>query len=177
MFIFSQIFKLVKLINSETGKWQIAFGFAFGMLLGLAPGFGLHTVFVLFLACIFRINLGALFLGWAFFGIVALPFDKLFHQFGYYLLVKIDSLHGAWTAYYNMPIMPWSKFNNTVMMGSLAIAKISFIPFLILCSFLVDKYRDTVREKIKKSKIFKALKATKIYGLYKKWEGVKGLVT
>jgi uncharacterized protein (TIGR03546 family) len=177
LLILNQIFNLVKLINSETGKWQISFGFAVGMMLGLLPGFGIHTVVLFFLLCILRINLGAAMLSWAFFGIVAYPLDPLFHKFGYYLLVNVPSLQGIWTKLYNLPVWPWTRFNNTVMMGSFASALILFIPFVIICALLVQKYRDTIRTKIMNSKIFKSLKATKLYSLYEKYENIKGMVT
>jgi uncharacterized protein (TIGR03546 family) len=176
LLILNQIFNLVKLINSETGKWQIAFGFAIGMILGFLPGFGIHTVVLFFLLCILRINLGAAILSWAFFGIAAYPLDPLFHKFGYYLLVNVPSLQGIWTKLYNLPVWPWTRFNNTVMMGSFAVAIIAFIPAVIIFGILIQKYRETVRQWILNSKIYKALKTTTLYSLYEKYQSVKGMV-
>ncbi len=177
MLILKQIFKLIKLINSEKGKYQIAFGFALGMILGLTPTFGLHTIFFIFLMCILRINPGAVFLSWAFFGIVAFPFDGLFHALGYWLLTDVNSLHGIWTNLYNMPVIPWSNFNNTVMLGSFVAGIILFIPSVFIFGLLIDKYRDRVRDKLMNAKWFKAFKTTKIYLLYKKYEQIKAVAS
>lgn len=177
MLILNQLFKLVKLINSEKGKYQLAFGFALGMMLGLMPGLGLHTFFFIFLVCIFRINLGALMLSWVFFAVVAFPFDPLFHKLGYLILVDGEGLHAFFTKLYNTPLMPWTFFNNTVMMGSFIAGLVLFFPSVALFGFLIDKYRDSVRASVLGSRFYKALKGTKIYALYKKYEGIKGMVS
>lgn len=177
MIILNQIFSLIKLINSETGKYQISFGFAVGMILGLTPTFGLHSIALFFLVCILRINLGAVLLSWAFFGVIAFPFDNLFHKFGYHLLVNVDSLKGFWIKLYNMPIVPWSKFNNTVMLGSFVVSLIAFIPLVIISVVLINKYRATVREWIINSKPYKALKATSLYAMYQKYQNIKSVVS
>ena len=177
MLILNQIFNFIKMINSETGKYQLSFGFALGMVLGLTPGFGLHSVAIFFLIFILRINIGALLISWAFFAIIAFPFDPIFHKFGYYILTGIPSLEHFWTKLYNMPIIPWSRFNNTVMMGSFSVAIIAFIPSVIIFALLIQRYRETVREWMLNSKIYKALKTTSLYATYQKYLSIKGMVS
>ncbi len=163
--ILKQVFAFIRLLNSDTGTNQIASGLALGIILGFAPFISLQTVIVLLLVFIFRIQLGAAFLSGFFFKFIAFLVDTPADHLGR-ILLEAESLRSIWTSLYNMPIIPMTRFNNSIVMGSLVIsfilAPISFFIF----KNLVIKYRETVVEKLKETKFWKALAATKIYNWY-----------
>ena len=57
--LLKQIFQLLKLLNSEKGTTQIAWGVALGFVLGMTPAFSLQTILVLLLLLFFRVQIGA----------------------------------------------------------------------------------------------------------------------
>ncbi len=173
VFLLKQIFGFVKLLNSETGHIQIAAGIACGLILGFAPAFSLQTLLVIFLLFFFRIQIGAAMLAAFFFKFVAYLIDPLAHQIGSAVL-ETPSLAPLFTTMYNMPLVPLTRFNNSITMGSAVISIALTIPVFIISKKLIEKYRETVYARFKQTKFFKALKATAVYNWYMKYEELYG---
>ncbi|MEK6624794.1 MAG: TIGR03546 family protein [Bdellovibrionota bacterium] len=167
--ILKQMFSLLKLLNSETGTNQIAAGVALGFIMGMAPAFSLQTILVLLLALIFRVQFGAAGLAAFFFKFIAWPFDPLFDRFGQVIL-EMDSLHSTLTWAYNLPIIPFTKFYNSVVMGSGVLSFILFPAVFFLARMLIQKYRELIVAKIKDTKMWKAMKATSLFQWYEKYD-------
>ncbi len=168
-----QIINLIRLLHSETGQNQIAAGLAFGVFLGFAPFLSIQTFFVLFIVFLFRVQLGAVFLSAFFFKFIAFLLDPAADILGRYAL-ESPALKDLWTFMYNKPLLPMTRFNNSIVMGS-------FIVSLILCPILffvfrklVIKYRLQVATKLEATKGWKAFKATKFYGWYMKYNDLYG---
>lgn len=171
--LFKQIFQLLKLLNSETGSHQIAWGIALGFVLGMTPSFSLQTILVFALLLFFRVQMGAAFVAAFFFKFIAYLLDPLFHKVGSTVL-GMESLKPMFTSLYNMPVVPWTRFYNTIVMGSGVLA-IILTPIVFFVSLsMIKKYRVHVYERFKASKFFKALKATGLYKWYIKYEEFYG---
>ena len=171
--ILNQIFKLIKLLNSETGTNQIAAGIAAGFVLGMAPVFSLQTLLIFVLIFLFRIQAGAAFLAAFFFAFVAYLLDPVFHVMGFKIL-QIESLQGLYTTLFNLPIVPMTRFNNTVVMGA-GVTSLLLAPFVfVLAKYLVAKYRKAVLERFQQTKFWKAVKATSLYKWYFKYDELYG---
>jgi len=167
--ILKQIFSLLKMINSETGTNQIAAGIAFGFILGMAPGFSLQTLMVILLALFFRVQFGAVFVAAFFFKFIAWPFDPLFDHIGRSVL-EADSLQVILTSAYNLPILPFTKFYNSVVMGSGVLSILLFPVIFFLTRIMIAKYREKVIARIQGTKIFKAMQATSLFKWYAKYD-------
>lgn len=167
-FLLKQIFAFIKLLNSDTGTNQIASGIACGLILGFAPAFSLQTVLVIFLLFFFRIQIGAATISAFFFAFVAYLLDPVHHLVGMWVL-EHESLKPLFTQMYNMPIVPLTRFYNSIVMGSGLVSIVLALPMFFLAKFLVVKYRATVVARFKDSKFFKSLKATPVYNLYMKY--------
>jgi len=164
-FLLKQLFDLVKLLNSETGTTQIAAGMALGFALGLSPIFSLQGLIIFSILIIFRVQFGAAMLSAFFFSFVAYVFDPLLHILGYEILT-MPSLQSLFTELYNMPIIPFTRFNNTIVMGS-GILGLAFFPILFfLFKNLVEKYRVTVVARFKETKFWKYFQLTSFYKWY-----------
>jgi len=171
--ILKQIFALLKVLNSDTGEKQIAAGVACGLIIGFSPILSLQTLLVFVLLFFFRIQIGAAFASAFFFAFCAYLFDPLCHALGSYVL-EMESLKGFFTTLYNMPIVPFTRFYNSVVMGSGIIAFL-MAPFIYLISLvLIKKYRVTVVARIKETKFFKALKTTSLFKWYAKYDELYG---
>lgn len=173
MFLVKQLLALFKLLNSETGTNQIAAGIALGFILGQSPMLSLQAFLVFFLIFFFRIQMGAAFLSAAFFKLIGLALVPIYAQIGEVVLTQA-SLEGIFTTLYNMPLIPLTRFNNTVVMGAGILGILLFPVIFILAKILISKYRKVVVEKFKETKIWKMWKASAIYKLYFNYEKLYG---
>ena len=165
--------KLLSILNSETAAWQISLAFCFAMVAGLTPLFNIHNLLVLFLTLIIRVNLSSFIFAFVLFSGLSFILDPLFHGLGNVIL-SAASLQDMWTSFYNNPFIRLTRFNNTVVMGSFASSLLLFIPAFFLFKFLVEKYRNTVLEKIRNTKFMQLLKASKFYKVYEKVSYFRG---
>jgi uncharacterized protein (TIGR03546 family) len=171
--LLKQIFALFKMLNSETGTNQIAAGVAAGFILGMTPAFSLQTLLVFLVIFFFRVQIGAAFLTAFFFKFAAFLLDPVFHQVGMSVL-ESPGLKPIFTTLYNMPIVPFTRFYNTIVMGS-AVVTILAAPFMFIFSrVLIKKYRHSVVERFKTTKFWKAIQATSIYKWYYTYDNLYG---
>jgi uncharacterized protein (TIGR03546 family) len=168
-FLLKQIFSFLRLLNSDTGHNQIAAGIACGLILGFAPFFSLQTFLVIFLLFFFRIQMGAATVSAFFFAFAAWILDPLHDSVGRAVL-EHEPLRPLFTDMYNMPLVPLTRFYNSIVMGSGLVSIVLAIPMFFLARFLVLKYRVTVAAKFKETKLWKAIKATSFYNWYLKYE-------
>ena len=168
-----QIARLIKILNSESEPGQISLALCFSMVAGLTPALSPHNLAVLLAVLLLRVNLSAFILGWLFFSTVAYILDPLFHRIGMGLLTA-DALESLWTYFYNIPILRFTRFNNTVVAGSLFFAIICFVPLYFLSNTLIVKYRDHLLGWIRNTRLMTAVKATRIFSVYERlgsWGG------
>jgi uncharacterized protein (TIGR03546 family) len=149
------IAKLIFALNGNVKKSQIAAGFAWGLLLGLVPALNFFWIALLLLSFFFRHNHGSKLLGLALLKLLS-PFTApLLDLLGWEVL-HIAALQPLFTAMYNMPFVPFTKFNNTLVAGGLAGGLALWLPVFFLFMALVPLYRNTVTPKIRNLKIVKA---------------------
>ena len=172
-YLLKQLFQFFKLLNSEKGSHQIAWGIAFGFVLGMTPAFSLQTILVILILLFFRIQIGAAMIAAFFFKFAAYLLDPVFHSVGEMVLSN-QSLKPLFTNLYNMPVVPWTRFYNTIVMGS-GVTSLILAPVVFFLSlYLVKSYRKQVYEKFKQTKFFKAFKATGFYKWYVKYDEFYG---
>lgn len=173
--ILKQIFGLIKLLNSETGTNQIAWGVAAGFVLGMSPIFSLQACLIFLLILLFRIQAGAAFLTAFFFKFVAYLLDPAFAAVGAAVLEHPD-LRQLFITLYNMPIVPLTRFNNSIVMGSGVLAILLMPVVFFLARMLVVKYRVAVVERYRSTALFKAIQATKFYKMYENYQSLRGKI-
>ncbi len=167
------MFALIKLIqslfgalHSEGTEGQLAAGIVLGSCLGLTPLLNLHNAVIFAALVLLNVSFAAGMLGWALFVPIGFLLDPLFDWIGHQLLLA-ESLRGLWTSLYNTPIVPLTNFNNTVVLGSVVFALLFAVPFFFLTRWAVVRYRVTVGERVRQSKFYRALTASKAYNVYK----------
>jgi uncharacterized protein (TIGR03546 family) len=167
--ILKQIFSFLKLLNSETGTTSLAAGIACGFILGMGPFLSLQGLLILLIALIFRIQIGAVFLSAFFFSFIAWVFDPFFHMLGMSLL-EMSTLKPLWTTLYNLPLIPFTRFNNSIIMGAGVLALI-LSPFIfVLSKALIKRYRVAVVERFKQTKLWKVIKSTTLFKWYYQYD-------
>ncbi|MDR3048550.1 MAG: TIGR03546 family protein [Elusimicrobiota bacterium] len=159
-FVIKILRKIVQILQTDISPDQLAYGFAMGLFLGLVPGI-LFKSFFFVLVMILRVNVGTAFMGSALFAILGFAIAPLSDSLGYFVL-NLDFLASFWTSLYNTPIVPFSKFNNTIVMGNIVLSIILFIPVSIGVKKFIPYYRRRWRDKVAQLKIVKILTAGKI---------------
>jgi uncharacterized protein (TIGR03546 family) len=166
--------KLIKVLQSGGSPRQIAWGFALGTFLGFTPLLSLHNLGIVFLICIFNVNISASLLGWLLCGILAFFLDPLFHAVGFGVLVQIGFLQPLWTDLYNAPIAPLTRFNNTVVMGSFVFSLVMFLPGYFLFKGFVHQYRTSWEKKVQKWKLIQIFNRSTFVQWYFKVKNMGG---
>ena len=166
MIIFKILSKFIKALRSNDTPNQIAWGIALGTILGLTPFFTLQNVVLIIFIILIKVNLSAVIFSLVLYSLIGYILDPVFHALGFFVLVNIDFLQPVWMWLYNLPIAPFTRFNNTVVMGSLAVSLILLVPHYLLFKKLVVKYRTSWNVIIQKWKITKILQGNKLVRFY-----------
>jgi len=170
-YLIGQFISLIKLLHSENGASQIAAGCTIGLLLGLSPLASIQGFTLVILLVSMRVQIGAALAMTAItklFAIVSLP---LLATIGEYVL-SAKILKGIFTQMYNLPLLPYTKFNHSSVMGGLIISILLGAPIFFGFRYIVNKYQLKALERVKKTKIWKAIKASTLYQWYAKYESI-----
>ena len=158
--------KLVSTLNSDGTPGQVGAGMAIGAVFGLTPLLNLHNLVVLAFVMVFRVSFPAVTLGW----FAAVPFgfalDPLFHGLGLWMLDAL-TLSPFWTTITNAPVIALLNLNNSVVLGSLVFWVLALLPMYFLARWGVARYRSTIYLRLQRTKVFKTIKGSKIYGFYR----------
>ena len=77
------------------------------------------------------------------------------------------ALTPLWTSWFNAPLVPYTNFNNTVVLGSVVGWLVLFVPIVLVVRSLVVRYRATYGERVRHSKFYKAVTASQAYNVYR----------
>lgn len=158
--------KLVATLNSDGTPGQVGAGMAIGTVFGLTPLLNLHNLLVLALVMVFRVSMPAVTLGW----FVAVPLgfalDPLFDGVGLWMLDTL-TLHPFWTALTNAPVIALMDLNNSVVLGSLMFWVLALLPMYLVARWGVARYRETIYSRLQRTKVFRTVKGSKIYNIYR----------
>ncbi len=157
--------RFLKVLNSETRPGQISLALAFSMIVGFTPLFSLHNLLVILLVLVIRTNIAAFLVGLTVFSGIAYLLDPLFHLLGQLVLTN-ESLNPLWTSLYNSTLWRLEHFNNTIVMGSVLISLLLFIPFVLMTNYLIVKYRTSLLQWVNKIRIVQVIKGTKLFNIY-----------
>ena len=167
------MFSLIKLIqslfgalHSEGTPGQLAAGIVLGSFLGLTPLVNIHNAVIFAALVLLNVSFAGGMLGWALFIPFGFLLDPLFDWIGHTLLFT-PSLTPVFTSLYNMPIIPLTNFNNTVVLGSFAFAVLFALPLYLAARLGVTRYRATMSEWMKRTGLYRWLTASKLYNVWR----------
>ncbi|MDR1998030.1 MAG: TIGR03546 family protein [Candidatus Margulisbacteria bacterium] len=138
------VFSWLKKYHTVLGTGRIrhiAAGFVLGMFLGLLP-LSLNSLLIVIL--IFCVHNDRYTACWSalLFGALGFVLDPPAHALGLAVL-RAGFLQGLWTYIYNLPFLPFTGFNNSIVMGNTLIGLVLTIPAVFFCKFAVQKYRGS----------------------------------
>jgi len=157
---------LVKTLHSEGTPGQVAAGIALGSVLGLTPLVNVHNLLIAALILVLNVSVGGAMLGWALFLPLGFALDPVFDRIGHQLLLETPALTPMWTAWFNTPVLPYTNFNNTIVLGSFVAWLVLAVPVFFAARYAVMRYRATWGERVRRSRFYNAVTATKAYNVY-----------
>lgn len=153
--------KFLKALNSEASPWQIGWAVGLGLLAGLLP-FGLLSIVVLFIACVFTVNLTTFLVVWGLSGsfmlLVGGAVESLTWQYGQ-LSWLLNALAGS-------EFLQLLHLHHTQVLGGFILGLILLIPAAWLAAQLVLLYRQKFMASIQKLKVVQVLKASRFAQIY-----------
>lgn len=157
----TQFIKFLRVLGSEASPMQISLAAALAMIIGFTPLMSFHNLIVIFILLSFRINLAAFILSLSLFTVMAYLLDPVFHQLGLQLLQN-ESLQTVWTTMYNSVFWRLTHFNNTIVLGGLAISLLLFFPLVLMLNFLIKQYRSHFLVFCKNSRVARFIQSSKL---------------
>ncbi|HAH31711.1 MAG TPA: hypothetical protein DCL44_05290 [Elusimicrobia bacterium] len=157
--------QFIKGLTTETEPPQIAAGVAFGFLIGLLPKATLTVQLLLVLVMALRVNFPMALLTIFATALVNPVFDRLTDPLGYALLTA-PALASVWTRLYNIPVLPWTGFNNTVLLGGLVVGLVMFVPVYVAAKKGAAVYNERFKSAVMNSKLVKSLKGSWLLDWY-----------
>jgi uncharacterized protein (TIGR03546 family) len=150
------IAKLILALNGNVQKSQIAAGFAWGLLLGLVPTGNFFWIILFVISFFFKHNHASKVLVMALIKLFMPLISSLTDALGWEIL-HIEALQPLFTTLYNMPFVPFTRFNNTLVAGGLAGGIVLWLPVFFLILALVPLYRNTIAPGIRNAKVIKII--------------------
>ena len=151
-----KLIKLLKLLNSNSKPSQIANSFCIGLVLGIMPKGNLLWILVFVFFLFVRINKACYGIMILVGMLLAPSFDPLFDTVGYAVLTYAP-LENIYASLLNIPFVGFTKFNNTIVSGSLVCGLIAYIPFFVLSILFIRVWRKTLAPMFNNSKLMKTL--------------------
>ena len=151
------LLKLINALSSNTHPGSIAHAFACGMLLGFLPKNNLLW-YILFIFIMFiRIQRACFSLTIIIGSLIAPLLDPVFNDIGNWILTR-ETLIPAIAFLQEIPFVAFTKFHNSIVMGSLVFSLVAYIPFYARARVCIFMWRKYLAEKVRNSKIVKIVK-------------------
>lgn len=151
-----KLVKLLKALNGNVNPGEIAHAIACGAILGLMPKDNLFWYLVFVFILFVRINKPAYLLTILLGAAVSPAFDGFFDTVGWAFL-NIQSLSSVFSYLLDIPLVAFTHFNNTVVMGSFLCGLVLYVPFYFAGRGIVYLWRKYAASYLKNSKLMKVI--------------------
>ncbi len=126
-------------VNGVDTSRQLAAGVAMGMAIGLVPKDSLFTFALIGILLLTRANLISAFCSAVCFSWIGPLLDPLTHEIGIRVLT-FDPFEPTWAWLIELPLVPWTRFDNSVVTGSLCVGILAAIPVYRLSLLFFDTF-------------------------------------
>ena len=129
---------LWRVFACDNSPRQVAMGIALGMMIGLVPKGNLVAIGLAVLLFGLRVNIGGGLLVAFLVSLLSPQLDGLTHGLGMRVL-NVPFVYQRLTSWYQLPLVPWTSLNNSVVMGGLLLGAALFYPVFHLSESLLLK--------------------------------------
>lgn len=131
------------------------------MFMGLLPKDSLFAWLPCLVLLLTTSSLGSAALATVFFSIASRLLDPLAHPLGGMILTA-NGLERFWGFLYELPVIPWTRFNNTVVLGQLVLSCLLAIPVYVLSTRFVEAYGQQLHERLSRRAVYRWMIASPI---------------
>lgn len=147
-----------KFCNSVEGKnttRQLAAGVVFGMLIGLIPKDSLLIIVSTVILVLSPANLLTAAISAIVFSLVGTipPLNAAIHSMGIGILGQA-SLEATFRSWWSLPLVPWTRINNSIVVGAIALWAILLVPVYWSSWIAFDRFGDRVDKFVRDSQLF-----------------------
>ena len=154
---------LFKALNANQNPAEMAHGFALGLMLGLMPKNNALWYLILVFFMFVRINKPTYLLTMLVVSYFAWILDPVFDVIGYTVLT-FKPLEGLFGYLVDVPFVGFTKFNNSIVMGSFLFSLVLYVPVFILGIMFVKFWRNKIAPGFIKSPLYKAVANLPVVG-------------
>jgi len=147
-------------LTGQTAPSELAGAVAMGMLIALIPKGNLLAHLLVLSLFLMRVNFALAAASTALFLLVTPLTDRLADALGYLLLVRAETLKPLWTWLYNRPLLPWTGFNNTLVLGNLVLGLALYVPLYLLVKKGIALYQARLKDTVLKWKVVQMVKTS-----------------
>lgn len=150
----SYIIKFLKALGANSKPSQIANSFCIGFILGVLPKNNLlwWLVFVFFMFV--RINKAGYFIMMLLGAFISPYLDPTFHKIGEFVLTY-EPLVPVYSKLLEIPFVGFTRFNNTIVCGSLVGGLLAYLPLYIFMLVFIWVWRKWIAPFFNRSKVVK----------------------
>lgn len=150
---------LAGVLKAHVSPKQLALGVAMGMLLGLIPKGNLIAIALTTALFASRVHLGSAVVASIAFSWIGAWLDPISDGLGN-LVLTWGPLQPLFARLYELPLVPWTKFNNTVVCGSMILGLLVFYPVYRASRWGFERYAPAASEKLKRYHLYHVLFGT-----------------
>lgn len=149
------IAKLVAGLIANRRPGEVSAGIAFGLLLALLPPGNLLWPLLFVVTFFLKLNVGAELAALGIFRLLVPVADPAIEAFGFSILTA-GPLQPLFTSLYNVPLFPFTRFNNSMVTGGLTLGVLLWLPVFLLARAGVVGFRNRIQPKLAESRMVKA---------------------
>ncbi len=131
---------------------QLAVGVACGLVIGLIPKDSLLPYAIALIAILSRGNLLSMGVSGLVFSGLSPALDSVSHRLGIWLLT-LDPLQSTWSALYQLPVVPWTRLENSVVTGSLLLGLISCVPIYLISFQFFERFGTPLAQRLLRNRV------------------------
>jgi uncharacterized protein (TIGR03546 family) len=131
---------------------QLALGIVLGMIIGLIPKDSLLPYAIGVFALLTSANILCIAVGAIIFTWISPMLDSVSHQIGVWVLT-FEPLESTWSTLFQLPVVPWIRFENTVVMGSLCLGLLLAIPIYFISYYCFAQFGSAIYQYFSKTRV------------------------
>jgi uncharacterized protein (TIGR03546 family) len=136
--------QFLQFLGKDKTDFQIALGISTGMMLGLVPVTTLHWFLFFVFVFALRMNVLATVGSTLLFSTLSFLISGPLESLGFWALTSHTSLIPMYVKAYHSPIIPFTAFHHTDVMGGTLLGTLLFFPVLLIAQRMTHKYRNSL---------------------------------
>ena len=147
---------LVSAVAAHDSPRQLAWGATLGMAVGLVPKGNLTALLLGMALFALRANLAVGLAAAGLFTWIGWLLDPSAHRLGWQIL-SWQPLQPFYTRVYDLPLVPWTGLNNTVVLGQLVLGMYLAYPVYRGSYLAAERWRESVVDRLRRYRVARAL--------------------